>query len=306
MEEEAEKMMYGTPAIKKIFKMTTIEWLTKSLFEAGVDRAMVCGDVDKMKLVIANCKKLFAEFVRNPRKSPRFLSLGLEYAKAHAERIVILSSDYAFTNPGTFRLLFEADAPIAVATCGGVRSEVLAVNTDLLEKAIFHCDLSALFEKAVEIECGDVGVISDVSKPETDLQSLYENCELNRTLRPITRYCLSLEDNFFGPGTVQTFRLISEQAAVKKAIDIMGMGYPTYIVMRERLEKALGFEPVLSAGPNKMTEKMVVRKETLEFIDRYERYVKAAEKMNRELFEEFFGDYDINAHKDKRKTTDKK
>jgi molybdenum-dependent DNA-binding transcriptional regulator ModE len=305
-EIDKNKELFGFEAIGKVFDMTPVEWLTKSAFTAGVNRAVVCGTDEMMPLIKVNCKKLFAEFVMNTKHDSRYMVHGLKYVQSKVERVAIVSSDYPFTNPGTFRLLLESDAPVAVAVCGGVRSEVLAVNTDLLDDVIAEGgDLTPLFGQAVEIECGDKGAISAVSQPGTNLQSLFDNCELRNRLRPINRNCIGLEDSFFGPGTIQTFRLIGEQHSINKGKDIMGMGYATFVIMRDRIEDALGFEFLRDLGDSKQTPNVVLTPQAIEFMERYERYIEALEASNKKIFDEFFGDYVLKTKKKKKRRAKK-
>ncbi|MDR0936269.1 MAG: hypothetical protein LBM98_06280 [Oscillospiraceae bacterium] len=74
-----DKEIYHMTAIKKLFDMSSFEWLSKSLFEAGVSRIAVCGEGKKVELAKLNCKRLFVEFVFNPKGFSNHLVNGLRY-----------------------------------------------------------------------------------------------------------------------------------------------------------------------------------------------------------------------------------
>ncbi|MDR0936268.1 MAG: hypothetical protein LBM98_06275 [Oscillospiraceae bacterium] len=148
-----------------------------------------------------------------------------------------------------------------------------------------------LYKKAVEIECGDLGAISDVSQSETDLQSLYDNSELRNVLRPITRYCLGFEERFFGPVTVHLIELIEESENITKAVDTMGMSYQTFVVIHERIESALGIDIVKNIGGEKKYAKFIVTDEAKELVTRYKSYVKDFDAYEQECFDRYFGGY---------------
>jgi molybdenum-dependent DNA-binding transcriptional regulator ModE len=221
---------------------------------------------------------------------------GLERAQSLADRVIITPIKLPFVNSATFRLLLDSEAPIAVATCEGVKSEVLAVDTELLTEIISKGgDLSPLHEEAIGIECGDLAVLADVSKPNTDLETLYASSEIHSNMRPISRLCLGFEARFFGPGAAHLIRLIGEKASINKAVDSLGMSYPTFMVIQARIEKALGFKICKQVGlgsPSK--SRIIITPEAMEFVEKYERFRALSDVAIQGIFDEVFG-ADYNA-----------
>jgi molybdenum-dependent DNA-binding transcriptional regulator ModE len=275
----------------EIHGMTSIEWLSRTLFMAGANRIAVAGTDTKMKDVREKCKKLIVDFVFNSPKSPNYMVNGLRYIETKAERIVIIPSSCLFIDKRTITTLLESTRETCVAVCDGVRSEIIAVNTNLLDAVIENeGDLSDLYNQAYEIEFDDTVALSDVSVPGTDLEALYSKAELHTTLRPVAKISLGYEDSFFGPGTEQLITLVREKKSINKAIELLGMSYFNFMKIRRRMEGALGYSVFNQIGGETTNSEISIAPEALELNEKYRQFCKKCNSAIQEIFDEFFGD----------------
>lgn len=225
------------------------------------------------------------EYRSNSREDA--LRIGLEAARQHMDRVIVVPLEYPAFSFQTIQALME---------CAKDTSPLYHGHAGWPRLYVFRDEEGNEIERMPEPETMDVddeGILISLLDDDGILrvQNYLKTQHNINELHCKTKLVLSKEEDFFGPGIYYLLQHIDETGSIQGAATKMEMSYSKCWKMINKVEREMGF-PFLnrsnggkSGGSSRLTE------EGRRFMERYHAMITDMERISRNFFDIYFNEF---------------
>lgn len=265
----------GTTVIKREIAAFRKEGLSPILVVSGSQKEVLRNHLSHNGVVFVEDER-YREHSREDT-----LLLGLEAARPLMDRVIVLQVEYPVFSKQTLKELLQCKTD-TVLTCEGKEGGL----------GVYIFPRSGETE-AQKLAVDDPGILISLLEENGAKQAeayVKAQRQINE-LRFRNRLVLSKEEDFFGPGVYQLLTCIDRTGSIYAAAKEMNMSYTKSWKMINKAEEEMGFPFLERRNGGKDGGSSTITKEGRLFMERYHALAEDMERMGRNFFDIYFGDF---------------
>ncbi len=265
----------GTTVIKREIAALRKAMLSPIVVLAGYQKQILKNHLSHNNVIFTEDK----EYVKNDQE--KALQMGLETARQHMNRVIVVPVQYPAFSARTLQMLLEckkSTIPVYDGQMGWPRLYVLQDDAQ---------------EEPEQIPVEDPGILLSLLEKDgiAQTQQYLKARRGTNELRCKTKVILTREEDFFGPGIYHLLKLIDENGSIQAAASEMHMSYSKAWKMVNKTEKEMGFPFLNRCNGGKCGGSSTLTDEGKLFIQRYHAMVKDMERISQNFFDIYFNDF---------------
>lgn len=294
-EQGSEEMQTFLPMLP-LDGSTVIKRQIFTLRKAGVTPVIVlCGyQQEVLKNHLSHNGVIFCEdedYDRHDRQES--LRLGLEFARAHCDQVLVIPVEYPVFSLHTVEHLLKCEEN-TVPVCHGKQGwPRLYIFQRQQGAEPWPGAVPEQVRADTELLVEDEGVFLSLLDAD-GIRKIQEYAKAMReanALQVKTKVILTKEEDFFGPGIYQLLEYIDETGSILAAASQMNMSYTKCWKMINKAEKEMGFPFLNRVNGGKHGGSSTITEEGRQFMERYHAMVEDMKRISQSFFDRYFEEF---------------